>query len=145
MERKEFIQKCCLAGAGVIIGSTFLPSCTPLHYVTSELNENKLTIPLSEFNIDSEKGNKRHKYIIVESKKLGFPICLIEEATNYSAFLMACTHQACELNIGGGQFTCPCHGSEFSMTGKVIQGPATNALKSYKTETDETNVYIYTI
>jgi cytochrome b6-f complex iron-sulfur subunit len=62
---------------------------------------------------------------------------------NYTASLLKCTHNGCELNVGGGIYTCPCHGSEFTSTGKVLQGPANEDLKIFKTETDHENIYIY--
>jgi cytochrome b6-f complex iron-sulfur subunit len=44
-----------------------------------------------------------------------------------------CTHQGCEIayNSAANNFPCPCHGSLFSSTGSVLNGPATEALKSY--------------
>ena len=39
-----------------------------------------------------------------------------------------CTHQGCTVAPSGGQLACPCHGSTFSLTGAVEQGPASVAL-----------------
>lgn len=44
-----------------------------------------------------------------------------------------CTHKKCDVEFNGSDFECPCHGSTFTKTGKVTNGPATKNLRSYKT------------
>jgi Rieske Fe-S protein len=43
---------------------------------------------------------------------------------------ITCPHLGCSyaLDPGGKDFTCPCHGSRFSLSGQVLQGPATSPL-----------------
>jgi Rieske Fe-S protein len=47
-----------------------------------------------------------------------------------------CTHAGCriELYFNGGHFYCPCHGSKFSTDGLVMNGPASEPLKTYACE-----------
>ena len=54
----------------------------------------------------------------------------------FSALTSVCTHEACAINGGaaGNQFVCPCHGSRFSTSGAVVNGPASRPLQQYPTQ-----------
>jgi cytochrome b6-f complex iron-sulfur subunit len=55
--------------------------------------------------------------------------------TAFSALTANCTHQACVVSNHTGQsFVCPCHGSEFDSSGRVVLGPATAPLRQYQTQ-----------
>jgi Rieske Fe-S protein len=49
---------------------------------------------------------------------------------SFRAFSKVCTHQGCDVNrVEGGLISCPCHGSQFSITdGGVQNGPAPKPL-----------------
>jgi Rieske Fe-S protein len=53
--------------------------------------------------------------------------------TEVAALSDICTHSGCEnLYTASSQtLDCPCHGSKFSLTGTVINGPARRPLKVY--------------
>jgi cytochrome b6-f complex iron-sulfur subunit len=58
--------------------------------------------------------------------------------TGQDAFLAVtagCTHQACVVsNFTGQSYVCPCHGSEFDTSGRVIVGPAVAPLRQFATQ-----------
>ncbi|WP_250030574.1 Rieske (2Fe-2S) protein [Paractinoplanes maris] len=63
-------------------------------------------------------------------------------AGTYKAFSKVCTHAGCDVNkIDGGQISCPCHNSKFSIeTGEPTSGPATKALPETKVKVDGDNI-----
>jgi menaquinol-cytochrome c reductase iron-sulfur subunit len=61
-----------------------------------------------------------------------------------TAFNPACTHLACPYHWDGpaNHFICPCHGSEFSIDGKVLVGPAPRPLERYITKVEGGKILI---
>tara|TARA_R110001592_G_scaffold134905_4_gene350794 strand:+ start:5341 stop:5784 length:444 start_codon:yes stop_codon:yes gene_type:complete len=146
MERREFIKNTCLCAIGIPLGISLLESCSLNYYAKYSKANNQLVVPLNEFvNVRNTKEINR-KYVLIDAKVEGidFPICLYKKEENkFVASLLKCTHRGCELNVGGGIYTCPCHGSEFTIEGEVIEGPAEEKLKIFKTTIDNENIYVY--
>lgn len=65
------------------------------------------------------------------------------QAGNYIAVSEYCTHQGYPVNYSNGQFYCPAHGSLFSATGSVLQGPAGSPLILYKVSLSGNNLRVY--
>jgi Rieske Fe-S protein len=63
-------------------------------------------------------------------------------AGEFRAFSKVCTHAGCDVNkIDGGQISCPCHNSKFSIdTGEPTSGPANKALPETKVKVDGDNI-----
>ena len=50
------------------------------------------------------------------------------------AFRAVCTHEGCTITGADADiYVCPCHGSRYSRSGKVVNGPATSSLRKYAT------------
>lgn len=47
-----------------------------------------------------------------------------------------CTHRGCEVQRDASGWTCPCHGSRFTLNGAVINGPAQAPLPKYNYTVD---------
>jgi menaquinol-cytochrome c reductase iron-sulfur subunit len=60
------------------------------------------------------------------------------------AFAPMCTHLGCAYHFDDGkdQFVCPCHGSYFSIDGKVISGPAPRPLDRYAVKLEGTRIWL---
>lgn len=142
MERRKFIKNCCFTSVGIALTGSVLQSCGSIYYATANRKGNRYVIAKSEF-LKNENSTETRPFVLIKSEDSEFPICVykIEENT-YVASLLKCTHRACELNVGGGIYSCPCHGSEFSIKGKVLEGPAEEDLKTFKIETDNENIYV---
>jgi cytochrome b6-f complex iron-sulfur subunit len=144
MQRRKFSKTCGYSALGIPFAASFLTSCGGLYYAASTPVAGKLMVAKSEF-VKIQKNKKIDRsYVLLKTNASDFPICVFKSNDDdYIASLLKCTHRGCELNIGGGIYSCPCHGSEFSMIGKLLQGPADRDLKTFKTETDAENIYIH--
>lgn len=50
-----------------------------------------------------------------------------------TALTTICTHQTCTIsNVSGNVYTCPCHGSQFDPSGRVVRGPAAAPLHVFQ-------------
>lgn len=142
MERRQFIKACCLGVGGAIVASS-IQSCGMNYYANYTRDNTNLVVPKSEFWEFRNEKKVHRKFVLLDGGSEGFPICIQKTNNNsYVATLMKCTHRGCELNVGGGIYTCPCHGSEFSINGEVLEGPADVNLKMYQIKTDDENIYI---
>jgi cytochrome b6-f complex iron-sulfur subunit len=66
-------------------------------------------------------------------------------AGTYIAVASTCTHEGGTVGYeaGANNFVCPNHGSAFSATGSVVNGPATQALKQYNTTLTGATLRVY--
>lgn len=58
----------------------------------------------------------------------GRTLLITQNGGKLTALDATCTHMACTVAPDKGILLCPCHGSEYKLTGAVIQGPAPTAL-----------------
>lgn len=68
----------------------------------------------------------------------GAPILVARTAPGtFSALSTRCTHEGCPVNPPvNGVITCPCHGSQYALDGKVLRGPTIYPLTRYETHFD---------
>ena len=134
MERRKFINRLVL-NTGVILAVPFvIQSCekdseeTPTLDPNPNGNDLKIDITSSTYqNLQSDGG-----YAYVNNNI----IVVNTGSNNFVALSSVCTHQGCKVDYDNSkqQLPCPCHGSVFSITGAVVNGPAQTPLKKYTTE-----------
>lgn len=144
MLRKNFIKTCGFACLSGTVFTSLLQSCASTNYFASSIfANNQIAIKKTEFVRMKKNKPVQRKHILVKTDKLHFPLCIFKiSKENYSALLMECTHKGCELQPNGSFLICPCHGSEFTNRGIVQNPPAQENLKSFKTTTDNDNIYV---
>ena len=146
MDRAKFIKSLGCAIVGVPLAMSLLQSCESIYYAQTKQVEGKFIVKKSEFVQTKSKGTSYRNFVLINKAVGGYPICLFRtDEDNYIASLLKCTHQGCELDVGGGIYTCPCHGSEFSTSGEVLKGPAEKHLKTFPITTDHENIYIHLV
>ena len=128
MTRRDLIQKVLIGGTTILVVPNVLSSCSKDS--TGDNNNgggdgNTLTLDLTDAKysvLNTVGGSVNVQGIIVANTSAG-----------YVALDNTCTHQGCGISYSStaNNFPCPCHGSVFSTTGSVVNGPATVALKSY--------------
>jgi len=71
---------------------------------------------------------------------------VIRKGERLFALSSFCTHRKCKLDTKSDRsFYCPCHGSTYSVGGKVTEGPATRDLPTLKTVTNTDGHLLVTI
>ena len=70
---------------------------------------------------------------LVQSNSGAFLVARVGQDT-FNAMTAVCTHEQCTVNeFGNSMFQCPCHGSQYSTSGSVVRGPASQSLRRFKT------------
>ncbi|MEM8503827.1 MAG: cytochrome b6-f complex iron-sulfur subunit [Cyanobacteria bacterium P01_D01_bin.1] len=100
-------------------------------------------VKASAFLEENTPGSK----VLVQGLK-GDPTYLVVkedgELENYGISSI-CTHLGCVVpwNANAGKFACPCHGSQYDATGKVVRGPAPLSLAlAHADVTEDDNVVL---
>src|SRR6478609_1518126 len=136
MKRRVFLNSAGTAmGIGVVVQS--LESCSKNEATPTQPTPSGLTIDLSS---PANSALKTTGGFIL-SKGI-YVICTA--LSTYIALSSICTHQGCGVNFNSSskQFSCPCHGGMFDISGKVLQGPPTSPLPKYSVVVDGNNLTV---
>ena len=133
--RREFCA-CCSKAAGLLAlggvagcgGSPTSPSSNsqPLASVSATVSGRTVTVPTAGNSLATVGG------MAIVQTGIGNFLVTRTGATSANVLTATCTHEGCTVsNFSGSQFVCPCHGSTYSTSGTVVQGPATRPLQSF--------------
>jgi glycine/D-amino acid oxidase-like deaminating enzyme/nitrite reductase/ring-hydroxylating ferredoxin subunit len=95
--------------------------------VVGHLLKGKLEVPSRS---TSDLSNGEGAVVIIKGHRKG---AYKDEEGKLHIVDTTCTHVGCEVEWNNGDRTwdCPCHGSRFSYTGEVVEGPAETPLQRY--------------
>ena len=142
MERKAFLQKFAIGGSLLLTSPVLFNACssddddmTPNN--DNNNNNNNLTIDLANPSFGALNAVGGFLYS-------GDIIIIHSSENNFIALSKICTHEGCFVgyNHSSGQLPCPCHGSVFSTTGSVLNGPAPTSLKKYNVKKEGNTLII---
>lgn len=155
MDRKDFIEKVGLSGAAILIFGC-MQSCSKDSDMTSSPNTPPNTSGTGgggsastkvDFTIDISTSpydvlKKEGGYIVYAVAKV---IIAKIAGDAFIAVSSVCTHAGATLEYvsSTSKFYCSAHGSNFNQSGTVANGPASEALKQYKTSLDGTKLRVY--
>ena len=141
--RRKFCTHACHAAAAVAIGSVFqgcggggggnpsgpsIPPSMPLAVVNGTVAGGAITVTVDGSPLAAVGGAA-----LVRSSA-GDVLAYRTAQDAFAAVTAMCTHEACTITgINAQTYVCPCHGSQFTITGSVLSGPATRSLRTYST------------
>jgi cytochrome b6-f complex iron-sulfur subunit len=153
MERKDFIEQVGLSAASILIFGC-MQSCSKSDNAAPTTPPTNNNNPPTTNKIDFTINITTNPYTSLNTAG-GFyvertnNIIIARTLTNdFIAVSSLCTHQqvTLEFQASNNRFVCPSppgHGSLFSSTGAVVNGPAGAQLKTYKTALTGNSLRIY--
>lgn len=94
------------------------------------VKDNKVTLQLSDYPALQREGG------FLEGRSAGYPFPFIVARLGGALRVLSalCPHLGCTVQPAGGGFACPCHGSTFTLSGGLTQGPALSDLDQLPTD-----------
>ena len=140
MKRTEFIKKFAVGGSILLSAPVLFNACS------------------SDDEDDDNNGGNNPNEIVIDLNSAAYAdlgnvggyaykdniIIFRTGDTSYMAVSKVCTHSNCTItyNHSDGNLPCACHGSKFSTSGTVLNGPAATNLKSYSVKKEGNTLVI---
>jgi cytochrome b6-f complex iron-sulfur subunit len=133
MERKDFLQKFAIGGSILLTAPVLFNSCSDGTDDAIDDADNNQNGDGDSITIDLTSNDYSDLGTVGGYAYSGNIIIIRSGDSTYLAFSKICTHQGCTVtyNAAENELPCPCHGSVFSASGAVLEGPANSNLKKY--------------
>jgi Rieske Fe-S protein len=139
VERRVFFVQACQAASLAALGA-LLPGCSgspsspsssapALPTVSGAVSSGAVTVTVDASSPLATVGGAA----LVQSSSGSFLVSQTAQGT-FVALTAICTHEACTVTgFQNSRYVCPCHGSQYTTTGAVVQGPAPRSLQQFAT------------
>jgi len=139
MGRRDFVQSLPVLGSGLLLGAASLSvaGCAGgVSYVVPATPPGRLVVGAADLGPNGEA--------FVQGPGMSRPVFLHRSSSGIVvAVLASCTHNGCQPVPVADRLVCPCHGSEFSLDGDVLQGPAERPLTRYEVTEEDGDVTVW--
>jgi cytochrome b6-f complex iron-sulfur subunit len=147
MNRREFIEKACLSGIGIVASASILSSLEIPSIKASPrpgVFHGNRDIPLRLEDTPELKEVGGVYHLTIDEIEKDLLVVRTGEET-FIAVDIKCTHKGCDVKYEDKRniFVCPCHDSNFDINGIPKGGPATKPLGTYKTSFKDGEVTIH--
>ena len=130
MERKDFIKKFAVGGSILLAAPALFNACSDGNDdIIDDMDDNNNGGTTIDLSSDTYKNLQTVGGYVYK----GDIIIIRVSETLYVALSSVCTHQGCtvEYSSTATEVVCPCHGSKYTTSGVVTNGPAPTNLKKY--------------
>lgn len=138
LPRRDFVRHLPVVAAGLAGGlTTTLSACAGTPYLAPTPAPEGLIVPVDAVAAEG--------HAFVQTADMERPVYVHRtQSGGWTAVLASCTHRGCQPEPFADRLVCPCHGSEFSVAGEVLQGPADEPLTRYEVVQDGDRLIIRT-
>ena len=125
LDRRRFVGVCART-----LACAALSGCASITARRVPLVDGRIHLPLLQHPELTEPGGSLK--ILPDGHDDPLYVLRVGDA-EYTTLSPICTHKGCTVDIEGARLVCPCHGSTYDRTGRVLHGPAQRSLTQYPT------------
>ncbi|HEX9886085.1 MAG TPA: Rieske (2Fe-2S) protein [Longimicrobiales bacterium] len=125
MERRDFVLRIPVVATGLLGAASglSLAACGGVPLLVPRGTADRLVVAAADVPPSG---------ILLQLPEMEWPVYVRAEAgAAWVALLARCTHRGCQPDPVGDRLVCPCHGSEYDLLGRVLEGPAERPLTRF--------------